>query len=109
MMRAVWVKFLQNIMSVKVWLFFIPFVVSTYYMWSMVQTNFEIIKIYVLPSVQPAQAKLIESCFEHNTALMNNWFKFVSAMVICIASAREIFKVAKVQGLEAKEIKKIAE
>jgi hypothetical protein len=110
-------KCLDNLASVKVWFFILPFMVSSGLMAWIISNNVDFIKLtmQVLGKDHPGEYKAIIDSFAICVNAFTAWCTFNVALITPIIAMREIFKVKKLDALangtspEAKdEIKKIA-
>lgn len=110
-------KILENLTSVKVWFFILPFVVSTAFLGWIIYQEFRILKTVLtmiiankeLLAALLAQVKVVSDTFIA-------WCTFNVSLVGTIIVVREVFKVSKMKTLkelaingEASETKKQVE
>ncbi len=102
----------ENFLSVKVWLFLIPFILSTTILCWFAKTNIDL--VYALLKAQGTEPEVVSNL----VSLMNqpyeafkHWLTFLVSLAGSIIVAREIFKVKKLSALsnggDKKEIDKV--
>lgn len=112
-----WKKCLDNLASVKVWIFMLPFIMSTIFMGWIISENVEFIQLTmaVLGKDHPSEYKAIIDSFAMCVNSFTSWCTFTVALGSMVIGVREVFKVQKLKALangsspEAKEeIKNLA-
>lgn len=111
---AFWIKCLENLASVKVWFFMLPFIVSTAVMAILVGFHLDFVK-FCLDAVvsDKGQLHLILKEMKTITDMFIGWCTFNVSLAGTVIVVREVFKVSKLKALNeedrdnTEEIKKI--
>jgi hypothetical protein len=110
-------KCLDNLASVKVWMFLLPFMVASGLMAYIISMNVDFINLslQLVKDEHPQEAQNIINSFAICVNAFTAWCTFNVALITPIIAVREIFKVKKLNALangtavETKEIiKKMA-
>lgn len=94
-------KILENLASVKVWFFILPFIVSSAYLFYIIFSHLAFIKLALL-TVAGDNKELIQpilSQMEIITAAFTAWCTFNVTLIGTIIVVREIFKVSKLKAV----------
>lgn len=94
-------KCLDNLASVKVWMFLLPFVISSLLMAWIISSNVDFIKLtmIVLGKDHPSEYKAIIDSFAICVNAFTAYCTFNVALITPIIAVREIFKVKKLDAL----------
>ena len=110
-------KCLDNLASVKVWMFLMPFMVSSALMAWIISSNIDFINLsmQLVKESHPMEAKNIMDSFGICVTAFTAYCTFNVALITPILAIREIYKVKKLNALAngtdekaKKEINKIA-
>ena len=102
--RAFGRKVLENLASVKVWFFVLPFVVSTLIMIWLVGGEFSLIKSSLLLITD--NKDLLKDILEQTKTIQDtfiSWCTFNVSLVGTIIVVREVFKVSKLKALNEED------
>lgn len=105
--NGIWVAFrnkiLANLASVKVWLFILPFIVSTGFLGFTIWKGIGIAEgILKTSSVSPTVYNTLIEIFKNVTTTFTAWCTFNVSLVSSIVAVREIFKVQKLKAITKK-------
>jgi hypothetical protein len=111
---AFWVKCLENLASVKVWVFMLPFIISTVVMAILVGFHLDFVKFCLEAAVSDkSQLAPILKEMKTITDMFIGWCTFNVSLAGTVIVVREVFKVSKLKALNeedkenTEEIKKI--
>jgi len=101
---AFWVKCLENLASVKVWFFILPFIVSTIIMSILVGYHLDFIK-HALEAIveKPDQLTPILKEMKTITDMFIAWCTFTVSLAGTVVVVREVFKVSKLKALNEED------
>lgn len=97
---AAWRKIIQNLVSVKVWFFLLPFIFSTIYMAIILYNNLDIIYLILSDRLDVNTLNQINLMFNTLTNTFISWCTFNTALIGTIIVVREVFKTAKIRVLK---------
>lgn len=93
-------KIIQNLISVKVWFFLLPFIFSTIYMAIILYNNLDIIYLVLSDRLDVDTLQQINLMFNTLTNTFISWCTFNTALIGTIIVVREVFKTAKIRVLK---------
>lgn len=100
-LKGFFVKCLENMASAKMWMFLLPFCVSSIFMGVFMFSMESMRSAGINPADMTAQLGIVGDVFIA-------WCTFNVSLASVIIAVREIFKVKKLQALEVDDIKKIS-
>ena len=90
----------ENFLSVKVWLFLLPFIMSTILLIALAYLDYTfIITVLARTGVEKDTITFASAMMKHLFGAYGNWLTFNVSIVGAIVVVREIFKVRKIQAL----------
>ncbi len=99
------VKILENFASVKVWLFLLPFSISTLYMGYILYQQIHLIDLLIKTTItNPLVLESIHNAYTTATETFNAWCVFNVSLTGTIIVVRETFKVSKLRADDDKDI-----
>ena len=96
--RLAYERLISNLLSVKVWLFFIPITLSIFYLhWTidLVMNTFDIVLNNL--NDQNQMTKIATEGMISIRDLFTSWLKFTGSLVVSIIGVREIWKINKIK------------
>lgn len=101
---AFWIKCLENLASVKVWFFMLPFIVSTVVMVILVGFHLDYVKFCLNTIVEDkGQLVLILKEMKTITDMFIGWCTFNVSLAGTVIVVREVFKVSKLKALNEED------
>ena len=97
-------KCLENLSSVKVWMFILPFIISTFYMAWIIGSETSLIKEALKTSVK--NPEILDSILKHMKTAADTftaWCTFNVSLAGTIIVVRETFKVSKLKALNEEQ------
>lgn len=94
------VKLLENLASVKVWLFLLPFIISTIFLWYTLFNGIFFADIVLGEALDVSTYQIVVELFKNVTKTFIAWCTFNVSLVSAIIAVREVFKVQKLKALK---------
>lgn len=102
--KGFFVKCLENMASAKMWMFLMPFVVSTVFMGAFLGFTLYYIKLNLSTmGISPAEMTVITDQMAVVGDVFIAWCTFNVSLASVIIAVREIFKVKKLQALASSD------
>jgi hypothetical protein len=102
--KGFFVKCLENMASAKMWMFLLPFVVSTVFMGIFLGYSLYYVKISLTAmGITPAEMSVIVSQMIVVGDVFIAWCTFNVSLASVIVAVREIFKVKKLKALASSD------
>lgn len=96
--RLAFERFVSNLLSVKVWLFFIPLALSVGFLYWAIDLVLETTTLVQQTlSDQSEIVELTRSGMNNIRDMFSSWLKFTGSMIATVIGVREIWKVAKIK------------
>jgi len=93
-------RFLENFLSVKVWVIIWPFIISTILLKDIYETQFRMLQssIHFIKADPKLICDMLTSSFTLISETFKSWLTFNLTLVGSIVVVREIFKVPRING-----------
>lgn len=96
--RLAFERLISNLLSVKVWLFFVPLALSVGFLyWAMDLVTETTLIIHHSLSDQSAMADVAKNGLNNISYIFSSWLKFTGSMIATVIGVREVWKVAKIK------------
>jgi len=108
-LKAVLYKLSENFLSVKVWFFLLPFIISCGYTYILIKFQFEYILEYSKKVIDdPTKYEFIIAIFTNLKEIFTAWLTFNVTLVGTVIIVKELFEIPKlnVYDLTSKFLKK---
>ena len=99
--QGFWKKILENLASVKFWLFILPFLISTGFLGFTIFKGLAMSNTILQGSgISATQYSALIEIFKNVTKTFTAWCTFNVSLVSTIVAVREIFKVQKIKAIK---------
>lgn len=97
-LKAVLYKLSENFLSVKVWFFLLPFIISCGYTYILIKFQFDYILEYSKKVIEdPTKYEFIIAIFSNLKEIFTSWLTFNVTLVGTVIVVKELFEIPKLK------------
>ena len=96
--KAVLYKLSENLLSVKVWFFLLPFIISCGYTYILIKFQFDYILEYSKKIIEdPTKYEFVVALFTNLKEVFTSWLTFNVTLVGTVIVVKEVFEIPKLK------------
>ena len=96
--KAILYKLSENLLSVKVWFFLLPFIISCGYTYILIKFQFDYILEYSKKIIEdPTKYEFVVALFTNLKEVFTSWLTFNVTLVGTVIVVKEVFEIPKLK------------